>query len=308
MKKIVCSYKKEAKFGFGDFLRGSLATKAFCDLKGFDFDFDFSKHEIGEFLYSGYIGDDYLDDEVDENLALRDVEHSDLDTIYTCNNRLTCGNWKQSMAKILLDFQKSISPDVKNLFANKIKFSDDVLKACASRLKEKNISSYEVLHIRLGDTQSFSDDGEIVEDCEKRNSRAFRYTIEDYMKVFDCLLDTEKNYVFMSDSQELRDRVSDHIKKNTLTNCHILTSNPSHTSRRYTKTIYKNPRIKNLFETAVDICLLSKSQKNTSFSSYSFGSNFIQWISYIFDVPYIVHNLKGVDMYDRWLRKKNHRK
>ena len=93
MKKIICSYKKEARFGVGDFLRGCLATKTFCDYKGFDFDFDFSKHEIGEFLYSSYTGDDYLDDEVDDNLALKEVEHSDLDIVYTCNNYLNCRKW-----------------------------------------------------------------------------------------------------------------------------------------------------------------------------------------------------------------------
>jgi len=298
--KIICTYKKDAKWGFGDFLRGSLATKKFCSENDFDFDLDFSKHEIGKFISSGYCGDEYDEKCICDHVDWKKYRETQYDDTYLCCNQMYGKDWhKKSMVKILDEFAKSISKSDLKFFEERIVFSDSVSNELDSRLERQNIKSYKVVHVRFGDL-SFSQDSAKIKNAPKLNQRRWKYSMDQYFNFMIKLIEyysKEENYIFISDNFKLKNLVSEHISKNSIKNWFVLTGEPSHTSRNMLKTVYEKPIISDLFETAIDLLLLRKSQENFTFSSYCFSSNFVHWISLIFGVKYNVLNIEGRDLY-----------
>jgi len=305
--KIICSYGSEAGFGFGDFLRGSLHTKTMCDEKGFDFDIDFSKHEIGKYISTGYIGDDYEENDINYTFNKNELFEESTRVKYVCRNSF---HWKAgvgSMARVLYAFAESIpEPDLK-YFKRKIIFSNDVVKELEFRLKSKNISSYKVIQVRTGDNEAFSEDGVVFTDAPKYNKTDFKYRFEKHFNIFTSWfekLPENENFIFISDNSELKDAIKKHIEKNSIKNIFVLTGDASHTSRKMLRKLYDKPIVLDLFETAIDLCLLSKSKENISLSCYNFSSNFCQWISLIFNVRCELLSLEGKDLL-RGFKKNN---
>jgi hypothetical protein len=297
--KIICSYSPEARFGFGDFLRGSLHVKKIFDERGFEFDIDFSKHEIGKYISSNYSGDDYDESDINKNIEKGSLLKELTGEHYICRNSFTWSHGR-SIAGILRAFAESIPKSDLEYFKKKIIFSDDVVKELDSRLKAKNINSYKVIQVRTGDADAFSEDGEMAKDSPGETKTDFKYEPEKYFKYITIFLERlpqNENFIFISDNSELKGRIKKHFEQKPINNIFVLTGDASHTSRAMLRKLYDKPIVLDLFETAIDLYLLSKSEENTSISCYSFASNFCQWISLIFNIKYTILNVHGRDLF-----------
>ena len=161
MNRIVFSYAEDCIFGFGDFLRGSMCVRGVCKKQNIDFDIDFSKNKIGQYLESRYTGEDYSNRDIAKVKSLNEQKIKEL--VLNKPYLFLCSNASKRRFPETYDLSNgpktyfnSVDEETKNFYQDNLKFSECIVSEAKKRLKQKNIGKFKVLQIRVGDEFSFS--------------------------------------------------------------------------------------------------------------------------------------------------------
>lgn len=302
MVKIINSYHPNFSGGIGDFLRGSIYLQSKCKELDYDFDIDFKHHPINKHMYSK-CADDYhiasiidiekvsMADNVDANWHIKNKETID-NVLKTAQGTVVVSSLfsevVQTQYNSNLDFVNNIklSEESKKFIRENIYFSKEVISS-------KTLEDYSVIHFRLGDRQ-------IIKDFDKHfdtmpsfitknyNFQKFEIDFEEILNKCYSEIDKNlaKNLVVMSDCNKLKQYIMTH---STSENIKVLHTKSAHTSKQpalicmtnFSSEISKD----DMFYTALDVFMLSRSKNNVSYSVYKWGSGFVCWISKAFNVP-----------------------
>lgn len=314
MSRIVNSYHSSFNGGIGDFLRGSISLYERCSKNNIDFAMDFSKHPVSKYLRTPYnhsYSEDYILDF--EHLYLKNPNRSSnwlaeikrmLDmvidqSIYSNEDIIVASNYIECLQNV--NFFRSIKyfeidTQTIKFMQNSMIFDQSINKAY-DKLKLHN---YVVVHYRLGDYHSLPKvkkhlkNKDIPEEIKQNyNTRNFNHDYEQYYENIKKYLDTKKydKIIVMSDCNSFKR----FIKKQKHPSIKILHTKSTHTSiapgfLKYSN--YKNELTdEKIFNTVLDLKILSNSQKNVSHSVYKWGSGFVVWPSKIFNIPLEMHNI-----------------
>jgi hypothetical protein len=286
--KIVNTYHKQSFSGIGDFFRGSIYLYYRCKDSGIRFSLSLCDHPISKhikFRFEDTCDSSSIHDipinfsNSDRSLGLSKFSALELDKTFDFLSGMQGGkkfifsNYHEIMnipPISLMNHINSIelSEDVSNWFKKNIYFSDAIEDAVDSYL---NFKDFNVIHFRLGDTNSF---------CE--NKTDFLIDEEYFLSIINR--QEKKNTIIISDNNQLK---SFFIKNRDKISLPIFVphSKSSHTQ--------KNTGLESLevgenseFYTAFDLKLLSMASKVTGYSSYYWGTGFSCWISKLFSVPF----------------------
>ena len=161
MNRIVFSYAEDCIFGFGDFLRGSMCVRGVCKNQNIDFDIDFSKNKIGQYVESRYTGEDYNNTDIIKTKSLNEQKIKEL--LLNKPYLFLCSNASKKRFPETYDLSNgpktyfnSLDDETKNFYQDNLKFSESIVSEARKRLKQKNIGKFKILQIRVGDEFSFS--------------------------------------------------------------------------------------------------------------------------------------------------------
>jgi hypothetical protein len=301
MKSIISSYLKDCPFGFGDFLRGSLALKHECVARNLDFSLDFSGHEVGNYIKSKK-DVSFCKERGTETFYMKFQELSDFldntdsDSVRLCSNSFHGDSGDLNVNEAQLFFESLLEESVTSWFSDNIVFSDEVVNEFNKRTSINNLKDYEVIHFRVGDDYSFFDGEESLYRSSPA-SKAPMFSEYFFEKLFERIIKQnqfkDKNIVFMCDSEKVKNNVKNIIIKSQIKNCFVLSGSPCHTSSSMLFKRFKNPKVEPLFETFLDLYTISKANKVSSYCAYDFISNFVRWPCLIYGVK-----LDGFSFYE----------
>lgn len=298
MKTIVSSYSDDSNFGFGDFLRGSAAIRQYCIRNNINFQIDFSKHEVGKYVKSNYKGPEYqkIDIRNGRRLDVEDLkEKFNLqDYYFVCNNhafgqfRSLIGIKNNELNKIDV-----LKDSEKNFFLNNLNFCDSLKNDAAKKLSERGVDNFKVFHARVGDEYSFSNGLGFASQRKRSNRTPFYVDTDQYLKIFIDLIKKNKdsNNVIISDSSDLKIKIDSFLRDNQISNSHVFSFSSVHTSKKMLESVFEKPKCDDLYETLLEMYLVSLSDEITSVTSYNMNSNFVNSIAMFFGMP--IRNLKA---------------
>lgn len=300
MKLIINCFCEDSPYGIGDFLRGSIHLFQRLGYMNINFDVDFSKHPISNFIQKNNKTDfdkseieiikavketedsKELFEEIDQRLIeiTKQIRHRQVKRIFTNYHWLL----KLSSEHIMPNINKEqLSEECKSFFKRKIVFAEEIEEKAQEFLKEKKLEDgFQIIHFRLGDNLSF---------YKMKNDvvGAWQPDFEDCWMECVEILEKQKEklpIVVMSDSNELKKFIKKEAKKQKLP-IYIVHKESNHTQQRpnkeYKQKIKKNK--KDAFYVALDMKILTMAKKVDAFSMYFWGSGFATWICKIFDVP-----------------------
>lgn len=308
---VVNSYSKKFSGGIGDFLRGSMYLYEALKHTQAKFYVSFQNHPLGKFIKTScnikHEHDRIIDLEAESYLRKNDLPWSVnlnqtlASLINECiDNHLFVSSFFSDMllvpnyssnAKVYQKHFKA-SEDCINFFRKNIKFDTSV----EDYFDNLNITDYEVIHFRLGDMQILSNLKKEINNYDESiqtnpNYRTFDHKYNKYYdKIKSHLMSSKcKNIIVMSDCNKFKSYILDNNQDPRI---HVLHTNSCHTSyapSTLALTNFQNIDIEEqkLFYTALDVKILSKSQQNTSYSVYDWGSGFVYWISQIAGVSFV---------------------
>jgi len=303
MRTIISKYFEDALFGFGDFLRGSLALKQESELRGLDFGLDFSEHEIGNYIKSKKTGNTHgisakADFYMKFNRLQDFLDKKEIDTFNICSNSYhgdSCGLSVNESQEI---FQKHLEQQTISWFRENIYFSDEIVNQFNNRLSKNNIENYELIHFRIGDDHSFIKGEKGVLQHPRTRGKPPILKEGFWPSFLKIILEKNKNnnnkILIICDSPKFKSEVKQSILKAKAQNIFVLSGDAGHTSLAMLDKRFRNPDKRNLFETFFDLYTITKAKKITSYCTYDFVSNFIRWPSIIFNVKVDLFNFDDI--------------
>lgn len=265
---LIHSYiNKPNGMGFGDFLRGSIATKQLCLEYDIPFAIDFSLHPIGKYLNS-VIQKPQID--IDSIIYLQDVPNYDIHTLRnTLKKRLSLTSLKKYDAYIYTNVWPLFG--ISRQVSNSIKLYLQPSIECENAIKQTlaELTEYEVIHIRVGDLLSFGTQiGDTV-------NHTLEQIIDSLSIVENIQRATTRPCIIMSDSTECK---------------HILSKKYG---LRCTSTIPSHMALeRNLaLDTLVDFFILSRARHIHQFSVHFWGSGFSDSAHWLYRIPITKHKL-----------------
>lgn len=295
MKTIVCSYKNDIKFGFGDFLRGSCNIRNECLENELEFQIDYSKHEIGKYVKSKYSGPSYSDDQIKVGRFPKKTdleEHfQENDYYYLCSNQINTSAKKPFK---LLDTVTGFSFVDSAFFIDNLNFCDSIKQEVEKKLSDNNIKEFNIIQARIGDEYCFSNGMGFLDDKKITNNTPFYVGLNDLAKIFLDLIskNNTRDNVIISDSSEFKQKMKNLLIKKKVPKCYVLTLESTHTSREMIKTLFEKPKSEGLRETMMEMYMLCLASEIISVSSYHFTSSFVNSIASFFKIP--IRNLKAL--------------
>jgi len=319
MNRIVFSYAEDCIFGFGDFLRGSICVRGVCKKQNIDFDIDFSKNKIGQYVESRYTGEDYSNRDIAKVKSLNEQKIKEL--LLNKPYLFLCSNASKRRFPETYDLSNgpktyfnSVDEETKNFYQDNLKFSECIVSEAKKRLKQKNIGKFKVLQIRVGDEFSFSNgDGFKYKDETsplprkngvdfagyrhklRTNSTPYALPLLIYFKFLVGFMqeNNDEDFIFISDSSELKEMLNTYIEKEKIDNFHVLSFLSTHTSEAMLDIYIDQPKKDGLFDTVLEMYLVSLSEGVKCFTCYRFPSNFTKSICVIFGINHEVDIIKN---------------
>jgi len=302
---VVNSYYDESSSGIGDFLRGCCYLHGLFSNEKIDFNIDFSKHTVGKYLNSQYKGDKKkIFDTERENKEKTNPStyfknmHDNLEKILNVKPKKI---WQVIKEKIVLfsnysDFvfmsdegKKNLALDdnTKNFMKSNLRFSKEVEKT----FMDLDLKNYIVMHYRLGDFKIVEEHKLSVKtDDNNINTKNFNVKLDPIVdEVVKKLLETKKQIVLISDSNDLKKYIKDNMPDRYISKVSIAHVNSFHTSSNpgFIKNIITKDTNKpeKMFYVALDMKICTKASEIYSKSVYPWGSGFTYWISKIYNIP-----------------------
>lgn len=254
---------KKRGMGFGDFIRGSMATKQLCFEYGIPFSMDFRLHPISIYLENNC------------PLEIPDPKNiHDIQDIPNFTARALLANLKSTVnlkslhhqdfhiyTNVWPTFRKSkiITEAIKRHLVATTECEDAIATALGS------LVNYEVIHIRTGDLLSFNTEiGDTVD-----------YTLEqmvDSVSEIQQIIDrAEYPCLVLSDSTEC---------KHVLSERYSLYCTPTRSSHLALTT-----QARDALDTLTDFFILSRAKRIHQFSVHHWGSGFSDSARWIYSVP-----------------------
>lgn len=249
--------KKLQKFGWGNFIQGSYSLRNICQSLNIDFGIDFSDHPISDYLVPQITTINKRQTTAIYDISFRkDVDQTSkyISSLYSLYTRKGYEH-----VRFYYD-QPPLHKDIKYDRALSRYFLPNQ-KANYLIKKEFSYDNYEVIHIRCGDHNAFSNS-----DCSYIDSIISAIEPE----IISIKNNTKSPILLISDSHELK------VKLSAIHNFHIINNVPSHTIE-YDDFFY---------EVALDFFLLCKAQSIHQFCVYMRPSSFSYWPHVLFNIPF----------------------
>ena len=246
--------------GFGDLLRGTIYLYNICLLYNIECIVDTHLHPISKFLKNSCsIYSDIIDSNKENIVYQYNEKFYDVNTIELIKNINT------EISKKIIDnilyittnhhhytniyYTDSIKLFLKNILTLKDEYSNYIYNNYINKLPE----NYTVLHIRLKDN--------IFNNDLSSNNLSKYDNIKEYI---------ENNDIIISNSYNLKKYISEKFNILSYDNksCHIGLSNNEN----------------DILDTIIDLHILINSKKIKTFNEYCWTSNFVNWISKIYDI------------------------
>ena len=295
--KIVNCFYAGSTSGFGDFLRGSIHLYNHCKSKNLYFDMDISNHPIKkyfDFNDSQKIPYFMINSHID--LALNSVNflHSLKSQAESCLNSTKKGEVKYIFSNLhqclfsgnnIVKYQNKMPPlnrKCREWFQGKLAFCKEVEDFCALIMNQNNIKKgeFDILHFRLGDAESFSEDF-------NKEELLPRYK-ELFGKCLDYKNKNKKPTMIMSDSNHFKEYIKS--KGDDFIVPHLKSNHTQQSPCGFDGLINFNED--SLFHTVLDMKLLSCARNVESRSVYCHGSGFAFWICKVYNVPFKMKIIK----------------
>ena len=305
-------YYDESSSGMGDFMRGSCYLHQKLSEHKIQFEIDFSKHQIGNYINSK-----------------TKRKHKELfDTERENKNKTSPStyfdNMKQNLNNILKVPKKSawsvrkklisifsnysdfifmsndekvnhkLSDSTKKFMKKNIIFNTSVLKS----YNDLNLKSYVVVHFRLGDFKILEDNKIKINDRDNENinTKEFNTNYDDCLDyVVKIAIETKKRVVLLSDSNSLKEFVRDNIPNRYKDRILIVHYDSFHCSNNpgfLQNVISSTDKKEKMFYVALDFKICTGAKHIYSQSVYPWGSGFTYWVSKIFDIPLTCEMIK----------------
>ena len=303
-RKVVNCFYEDCHGGIGDFLRGSLYLYKFCKDRKLDFFISFKHHSISSFIRTKkefeYEEKQIVDVhkisskssfvQLGSSKSLYErIRKETNDTVmkpngqvyvflYTNYSNLFLINEKDIIPS--LNHTENLTTDCCNWFKENIIFDNSVEEKALETLSNLCMKQkkFNIVHFRIGDERSFFD--------LEYSSRKV-----DFNSLFlICKKKIEQDntpILLLSDNNKLKTYLIERARKEKLP----IFSN--HFSSQHTQ---KNPNLhaeketktssQGNFNVALDMKLVTMSNKVDSYSVYFWGSGFITWISKIYNIPF----------------------
>lgn len=293
-KNVINAYYNSSSSGVGDFLRGCCYLVDLFNDKGVHFSISFHNHDLGSYLESQCKSEPSIDKIFDterhnkeyatEFDYFRNMEDNLVDALNNSKNNdiIIFSNYSHEIGS---KDGYTVSEECKSFMQENIIFSEDV----EQRFTELDLIDYQVVHFRLGDHECSSHLSKVKLDNNNINTKKFDI---DYEKLAGNIVSTylkhKKTIVVMSDSNRFKQYINENIINQTNYDIRIVHQKSQHSSDNpgfvESLEIDRLQKITNMYYVALDMKILSKSQKIDSFSVYPWGSGFCYWIARIFDI------------------------
>lgn len=288
-KVINCFYDGSTS-GFGDFLRGSLNLYGHCLSQGLDFDIDISCHRIRKFFkprkYSGcrYFNIHDCQKAANQNTHFLHASKAQFDGLLKeepiPTKKFAFTNFHPCLlAGDIINYLNKMPPiprRIRNWFKNNLNFSDNIKQAVETELERKGLKEgeFDVLHFRIGDTESYSENFE-KSNLSPRYEQCYNICKEHFEK-------NQKPIVVLSDSNDFKEFLQNQRNKN-LNIFHLKSSHTQNQPADFEG--YIDYDDENLFYNVFDMAILSCANQVESYTIYYHGSGFAYWVCKIHDVP-----------------------
>jgi len=295
--KIVNCFYNGSTSGFGDFLRGSIHLYNHCKSKNLDFDVDISNHPIKRYFNFNndqkipyFMINDY------QALALNSANflHSLKSQVTSCLNSTKKGEVKYIFSNLhqcvlsgnnIIKYQNKmpkLNKKCSEWFQNKFTFCKEVEDSSSLIMNQNNIKKggFDILHFRLGDIESFSEDFD-KEELLPRYKELLK-------KCLDYKKENKKPTMIISDSNHFKEYIKN--KTDDFIIPHLKSNHTQQSPCGFNGS--SNFNEESLFHTALDMKLLSSARNVESRSIYYHGSGFAFWICKIHNVPFKMKIIK----------------
>jgi len=303
-KRIVNCFYNNCHGGIGDFLRGSIYLYKFCKQRNLDFSISFKHHDISKFIKTKKEPEFKENEIIDiykkssesfinqlgsfKNFC-KSMKSKIEELIFEVNNNIYLFLYTNYSDLFLLE-EKDIIPsinhtegltkDCQKWFKENIVFSNEINQSANKELFDLNleVKNFNILHFRLGDQNSFLG--------LKYSSRQV-----DFFSMFEicnaALKKDLKPILLLSDNNKLKKYITKKAKEQDLPifSTHF---NSQHSQKKPSTTTEKEVPTSEQgnFNLALDMKLITMSNKVDSYSVYFWGSGFITWISKIYNIPF----------------------
>lgn len=261
---------KKQGMGFGDFIRGSIATRQLCFDYDIPFSMDFRLHPIGTYL---------------ENQCFLDLpsvkDIYDIQDIPNFTSRALLVNLKSKINLKSLRYQNlHIYTNVWPMF-RKSKIITESIKhhlipteVCEEAIATAlgSLINYEVIHIRSGDLLSFNTQ---IGDTVNYTLDQIINSVSEIRQIID---NAEYPCIVLSDSNECKRILSERY------GLYCTSTTPTHL------TLENN----SVLDTLVDFFILSRAQRIHQFSVHHWGSGFSDSAHWLYRVPIVKYKLSSM--------------
>lgn len=307
-KTVTNCYYNESSCGIGDFIRGSCYLFEILNPHNIDYKINFSAHGIGKYVKSqnnNLVTKEFIIDteKVNKELCISSnyLDNIKFNIINALNENdkkdiLLFSNYSELLEKISAKHVQ-LTEECQEFMRSNITYEQSVLDSRQNFLTSNCIDEYIIMHFRIGDYAILKDQilGELEENINtKKYSVDFKSILN---QIQNKCLDTNMNVVVMSDSNELKQYVTENMSNQFLGKIHIAHSKSQHSSNNpgHIKKLSLNTKEKdsNMFFVALDMAIISQSKEVHSYSVYPWGSGFCVWLAKIYNIPLSINLLKS---------------
>jgi hypothetical protein len=302
--KVVNAYYDKSSSGIGDFLRGTCYLHNLLNKNKVNFNIDFSKHSIGNYIKSlstCKVNDIFDTEKHNKTIAELYFQTMIENLTNILNNTPKFRLWRIKRPSISLfsnysDFvflnekdklEYEIGEDTKEFVKSNIIFSNKIEKT----YNKYQLNDYVVAHFRLGDVAILKDHNIPLEDAgENVNTKEYHTDYDVCLdKVVKIIIDSKKTVVLLSDSNSLKRYIKDNIPQRYASKLRVLHLNSFHSSSNpgFLNNIVPNNKFKKdkMFYVALDLKICTNAKGIYTYSVYPWGSGFTFWISKIYNIP-----------------------
>jgi len=248
--------------GIGDNIRGLITLLQVVDTcckKGYDINVieDFSESKIAKYLKN--TPSKSLYEHIETHTISTDnenIRHHELEA-FLVNKMAT-----HSVLKLNTNFfpiQAEITEGIKTYIKDILQFSDSFLSTASKYIPTTSKTPYHLFHYRFGD--------HVFERRKNTNSNLLTH--------FESFLYKEETCLLISDCLDFKKRVSQHFADSS-SNVVVHLTTPKHTYQK------EDENDINIF---IDFFLIMNSKSISCYSNYGWISNFVLWISALYDIP-----------------------
>lgn len=254
-----CKNQKDAYWGLGDLIRGTIRLFELSKELNFKFEVNLILHPISKFLKINHSDYDELIFNNKDNIEFVLTEDIENYIKESPNNIIFFST--NSLCKY-----DNITNECKLFIKNLLQPNEELNVQINSIIEKYNLNQFEIIHYRLGDKYFKENENNI-------DLKIFKHLIN------KILYNYSSKTIFLSDSKlfKLKFKSIKEIFKNKDIN--VLDLKICHLG-------YENDLDK-IRDTLIEFFIVTKSNKIKTYSVYPWISGFVMWISKIYDIPLI---------------------